>query len=166
MSNHILRQLHEDIVIHGGLSRNPGAAKLSFSLQKPHFRILNPKIRKFDGDIGNECDSGGLGGERGGDCGCDLFLKGCGGLCVCHPKRNENCGLELAKAAATAENEEPKDYLICRQKWRNCGWSETRQQHSKQNKKENKDDNSRRNGETVAGVKLDNNTGGTTQSER
>jgi hypothetical protein len=35
----------------------------------------------------------------------------------------------LAKAAAAAENEEPKDYLTCR-----------------------------RNGETVAGVKLDNNT--------
>jgi len=72
----------------------------------------------------------------------------------------------LAKAAATAENEEPKDYLTCRRKWRNCGWSETRQQHSKENKKENKDDNSWRNGETVAGVKLDNNTGGTTQRER
>jgi hypothetical protein len=72
----------------------------------------------------------------------------------------------LAKAAATAENEEPKDYLTCRRKRQHCGWSETRQQHSKQNEKENKDDNSRRNGETVAGVKLDNNTGGTTQRER
>jgi hypothetical protein len=89
--------------------------------------------------MGNGCDGGGLGGECGGDCGRDLRLKGCGGLCVCHPKRNENCGLELAKAAATAEteNEEPKDYLTCP-----------------------------RNGETVAGVRLNNYTAITTQSER
>jgi hypothetical protein len=26
----------------------------------------------------------------------------------------KNCGLELAKAAGAAENEEPKEYLICR----------------------------------------------------
>ncbi len=86
--------------------------------------ILNPKIRKFDGNMGN-----GRGGERGGDRDRDLRLKGCGGGGVSHPKRNENCGLELEKAEAAAENEEPKDYLTCP-----------------------------RNGETVAGVKLDNNT--------
>jgi hypothetical protein len=44
----------------------------------------------------------------------------------------------------------------------NCGWSGTRQQHSKQQEK-NKYDNSRRNGETVAGVKLNNNTGHNTK---
>ncbi len=64
--------------------------------------------------MGNGCGGGGLCGERGGNCGCDLRLKGCGS--VRHPKRNENCGLELAKAAATAEtgDVEPKDYLTCR----------------------------------------------------
>ncbi len=35
----------------------------------------------------NRCGGGGLGSERGGDCGRDLRLKGRGG--VCHPKRNE-----------------------------------------------------------------------------
>jgi hypothetical protein len=45
---------------------------------------------------------GRLGGERGGDRGCDLRLQGCGGFS--HPKRNNNCGLELEKAAAAAEN--------------------------------------------------------------
>ncbi len=35
---------------------------------------------------------GGLGGERGGDCGRDLRLKGLG---VCHPAINKNFGLEL-----------------------------------------------------------------------
>ncbi len=101
-----------------------------------HFWILNPKIRKLDGDMSNRCGGGGLGGERGDDCGRDLCLKGRSG--VCHPEINKNCGLELAQAAAAAEmgNEKPKDYL-------------TR----------------RRTGETVAGVILDNNTGSTTQSK-
>ncbi len=87
--------------------------------------------------MSNGCGGGGLGGERGGDCGRDLCLKGRGG--ECHPKKNKKCGLELAQAAAAAEteNEEPKDYLAC---WRT--------------------------GETVAGVRLNNNTASTTQSER
>jgi hypothetical protein len=41
----------------------------------------------------NGCGGGGLGGERGGDCGLDLCLKGRGG--VYHPAINKNCGLEL-----------------------------------------------------------------------
>ncbi len=87
--------------------------------------------------MSNRCGGSGLGGEHGGYCGRDLCLKGRGG--VCHPKRNENCSLELANVAATAEteNEEPKDYLTCRP-----------------------------NGETVAGVRLNNYTAITTQSER
>jgi hypothetical protein len=86
--------------------------------------------------MGNGCGGGGLGGERGGNCGHDLCLKGRGG--VCHPEINKNCGLELEQAVAAAENESEgsKDYLA-----------------------------RRRNGEPVAGVKLNNNTARTTQSE-
>jgi hypothetical protein len=119
--------------------------------------------------MGNGCDGGGLGGERGGDCGCDLRLKGCGGLCVCHPKRNENCGLELAKAAAAAEtgNEETKGLSNLSAKWRNCGWSETQQLHSNHNTKRTVIFLTRKlTAETVAGVRLDNYTASTTQSER
>jgi len=36
-----------------------------------------------------------------------------------------------AAAAAETENQKPKDYPTRRRNgWRNCGWSETRQQHS------------------------------------
>ena len=67
--------------------------------------------------------------------------------------------------------------------WRNCGWSGTQQQHSTDNTKRTKildvktcrifAINKRKlgmihskNGETVAGVRLDNNTASTKQSER
>ncbi len=63
--------------------------------------------------MSNGCGGGGLGGERGGDCGRDLCLKGRGGFR--HPKINKNCGLELEQAVVTAaaaaaenENKEPK----------------------------------------------------------
>jgi hypothetical protein len=65
--------------------------------------------------MGHRRGGGRLGGERGDDSGRDLRLQCCGGLGVSHPKRNKkNCGLELAQAAGAAENEEPKEYLICR----------------------------------------------------
>ena len=41
---------------------------------------VNPKIRKFDGNMCNGCGGGGLGGERGGDSGGDLSLKCRGGF--------------------------------------------------------------------------------------
>jgi hypothetical protein len=66
--------------------------------------------------VGDGCGGGGLGSQCGGDCNRNLCLKGRGGFGVSHPKRNKNCGLELAKAAATAGNEEQKDYLTCRRK--------------------------------------------------
>jgi hypothetical protein len=138
----------------------------------------------------NGSDGGGLGGKRGGDCGCDLRLKGCGGLCICHPKRNNKCGLELAKAAAVAESEKPKDYLTCRRNSEPVAGVKLDNNTAKKRKvdkydnprrtvetvagvkldnitankrKVNKYDNPRRTVETVAGVKLDNNTGGTTK---
>jgi hypothetical protein len=49
------------------------AAKLSLGLRKPHLWILNPKIWKFDGYVGDG-SGGSLGGERGGDCGRNLCL--------------------------------------------------------------------------------------------
>jgi hypothetical protein len=62
------------------------------------------------------CSGGGLGGQRGSDCGRDLRLKGRGGFS--HPKRNKNYGLELEQAAVDAaatatenETEVSKDYL-------------------------------------------------------
>jgi hypothetical protein len=92
------------------LCSDPGAAKLSLGLCKPHLRVLNPKIWELDGVMSNGCGGGGLSGERGGDCGCDLRLKCRGGGGISHPKINKNCGLELEQAvvtvaAAAAENE-------------------------------------------------------------
>jgi hypothetical protein len=52
--------------------------------------------------MGHGCGGGGLGGERRGDCGSDLRLKGGGGFR--HPKIKRKCGLELEQAAAVAEN--------------------------------------------------------------
>ena len=56
---------------------------------------------------------------------------------------------------------------------RNCGWSETRQQHSKHETKRTVNiydvktyKKSLKNGETVAGVELNNNTESAKQSER
>jgi hypothetical protein len=88
--------------------------------------------------MGDGCDGGGLGGKRGGDCGRDLSLKGCGGIGVCHPKKKtRNCGLEFAQAAAAAENGKrgAKGLSNPSANWRNCGWSETQQLHSKHNTK-------------------------------
>jgi hypothetical protein len=48
--------------------------------------------------MSNGCGGGGLGGERGGNCGRDLCL-----ICVRHPEINKNCGLELEQATAAAE---------------------------------------------------------------
>jgi hypothetical protein len=33
------------------LPTEAAAAKLSLGLRKPHFRVLNPKIREFDGNV-------------------------------------------------------------------------------------------------------------------
>jgi hypothetical protein len=63
------------------------------------------------------------------------------------------------------KNEEPKDYLTCRRNGETVAGVKL-DNNTASKKKLNKYDNSRRNGETVAGVKLDNNTGGTTQSEQ
>ncbi len=64
-------------------------------------------------DNGNGGNGGSLGGKHGDDCGRDLSLKGRVGFGIRHPKRNKNCGLELAKAelmcrifVKTYENEE------------------------------------------------------------
>ena len=68
--------------------------------------------------MGNGRSGGGLGGERGDDCVCDLRLKSHGSGSFCHLKSN-NGGLELEQAAvaAAAENEaygEAKSYRTCR----------------------------------------------------
>ncbi|MFN9978862.1 MAG: hypothetical protein ACK53Y_03050, partial [bacterium] len=88
--DHILRQLHEDIIIHGGLSCDAGAAKLGLRLGEPHLRILDPELRKFNGNMSNLCRNGGgsLGGQRGDDCRVDLGLQDCSGFR--HPKKNGN----------------------------------------------------------------------------
>ena len=73
--------------------------KLRLRLSKPHLRILNPKIWKFDSDMGNGCNGGGLGGERRGDGGSNLRLKGCGSFSqpeLHKTQQKKNCGLELA----------------------------------------------------------------------
>jgi hypothetical protein len=111
---HILRQFHEDIVIHGGLCCDPGAAKLGLGLGEPHFRILDPKIRELNGNVGNGCGNCSLGSQSGDDCGIDLRLKSrCGGgLSFSYPsnkkKRDVGLELELAAAAAAATTTENK----------------------------------------------------------
>ena len=47
-------------------------------------------------------------------------------------KETKNCGLELVKAAAAAENGKRKTKELSNPsaKWLHCGWSATRQQHS------------------------------------
>jgi hypothetical protein len=62
--------------------------KLGLGLGEPHFGILDPKVREFNGNVsdwgGN--DGGGLGSQRGDDRRIDLFR---------HPKNKRKCGLEL-----------------------------------------------------------------------
>jgi hypothetical protein len=67
----------------------PVAAKLSLGLRKPHFRVPNPKIREFDGEVCNGRSGSGLGGKRCGDCGRELRLLGRGGGGFSNPKRKE-----------------------------------------------------------------------------
>jgi hypothetical protein len=97
--------------------------------------------------VGDGRGGGGLGSQRGDDCGSDLCLKGRGGFGIRHPKNNKNGGLELEEAVMTADcgwggtlqqHRERNTKQTCRiyvkcyeNEERNCGWSGTRQQHSK-----------------------------------
>ncbi len=86
--------------VHSNTKRKKSPKKYK---KKKHFRILDPEIRKFNGNVSHGCGNGGggLGGQRGDDCRIDLGLKGCGGFR--HPKKKRKCGLELGQAAAAAE---------------------------------------------------------------
>ncbi len=91
--------------------------------------------------------------------------------------------LECDSTTTQRDLQSERRFLSLKTGWRNCGWSETQQQHSKHNTKRTKilDVKTCRifainiqkwgiihgeNGETVAGVRLDNNTASTKQSER
>jgi len=77
------------MVVHGRLLCVPAAGKLSLGLRKPQFRVPNPKIREFEGEVCNGRSGSGLGGKRCGDCGRKLRLLGHGGGRFSNPKRKE-----------------------------------------------------------------------------
>ena len=100
------------MVVHGRLLCVPAASKLSLGLRKPHFRVPNPKIREFDGEVCNGRSGSGLGGKRCGDCGRESEKEG-----------KEKCGLELEQAAVcepeNEANEEARSYQTY-QTFANC----------------------------------------------